>query len=66
MIVRFAELFSWRIDFLTEPRVGDSYKMIWKRHQGNGATKDEEIICASYTSHEKRSALRVSAGRRIL
>jgi peptidase M23-like protein/cell shape-determining metallopeptidase Csd3-like protein len=53
MIVRFAELFSWRIDFLTEPRVGDTYKMVWNRSHGNGAIRDDQILCASYTSREK-------------
>jgi murein DD-endopeptidase MepM/ murein hydrolase activator NlpD len=53
MIIRFAELFSWRIDFLTEPRVGDTYKLVWKRSLGNGAIRDDAILCASYTSREK-------------
>lgn len=53
MIIRFAELFSWRLDFLTEPRKGDTYKLIWKRNHGNGAIRDTDIICASYISHEK-------------
>ncbi len=55
MIIRFAELFSWRIDFLTEPRVGDTYKMIWKRSSGNGAVRDEDIVCASYTNASREA-----------
>src|ERR1019366_10379288 len=55
MIIRFAELFSWRIDFLTEPRVGDSYKMIWKRSLGNKAIRDEDIVCASYTNANRET-----------
>jgi len=53
MVIRFAELFSWRIDFLTEPRKGDTYKMAWKRRRGNGAIRDTDIVCASYSSREK-------------
>ena len=54
MIYRFAELFGWRIDFLTEPRKGDTYKLIWKRHKGSGAIKDGAIVCAYYNrSREK-------------
>jgi len=53
MIYRFAELFGWRIDFLTEPRKGDTYKLVWKRHSGNGAIKDGDIVCAYYGSREK-------------
>jgi murein DD-endopeptidase MepM/ murein hydrolase activator NlpD len=52
MIVRFAELFGWRIDFLTEPRLGDQYSMVWKRSYGNGAERDENILAASYTGRE--------------
>jgi murein DD-endopeptidase MepM/ murein hydrolase activator NlpD len=53
MIIRFAELFSWRMDFLTEPRQGDSYCMIWKRSYANGAIREESIACASYAGRAK-------------
>jgi len=53
MIVRFAELFSWRMDFLTEPRQGDTYKLVWKRFSANGGIKDEQILGASYTNKGK-------------
>lgn len=52
MIYRYAEIFGWRIDFLTEPRKGDLYKIVWKRHTGNGAIKDGDIICALYQGKE--------------
>lgn len=55
MIYRFAEMFGWRIDFLTEPRKGDTYKMAWKRFTGENAVKDGDIVCALYDSKEKGS-----------
>jgi hypothetical protein len=53
MVYAFADLFGWRIDFLTEPRRGDTYQMIWKRFSGNGSMKDGDIVCAHYRSREK-------------
>jgi hypothetical protein len=53
MIYRFAEIFSWRFDFLTEPRQGDAYKMVWRRYRGNSATRDGEIVTAYYKSKDK-------------
>lgn len=53
MIYRFAELFSWQFDFLTEPRQGDVYKVIWRRHSGNGAVRDDAILGAYYQSRDK-------------
>lgn len=52
MIYRFADIFGWRVDFLTEPRQGDTYKMVWKRYAGTGAVKDGDIVCASYQGRE--------------
>jgi murein DD-endopeptidase MepM/ murein hydrolase activator NlpD len=57
MIIRFAELFSWRIDFLTEPRAGDTYQLVWRRGQGPGVIRDDDILCAAYNSHERGSLL---------
>ncbi|MFA5975629.1 MAG: M23 family metallopeptidase [Elusimicrobiota bacterium] len=53
MINRFAELFSWRLDFLTEPRQNDQFKLIWRRRSGHDATRDENIVCAYYHSQDK-------------
>ena len=53
MIYRFEELFGWRIDFFTEPRRGDIYKMVWKRSFGNGAVREGDMVCAYYNSQER-------------
>jgi len=53
MIYRFAEIFGWRFDFLTEPRQGDAYKLVWTRHRAGSAIRDDEIRTAAYSSREK-------------
>lgn len=52
MIYRFADIFGWRIDFLTEPRAGDTYKLVWKRTKTESAIRDDEIVCALYQGKE--------------
>ncbi|MBI4057449.1 MAG: M23 family metallopeptidase [Elusimicrobia bacterium] len=51
-IYRFTEVFAWKIDFLTEPRRGDEYKMIWVRKSGTGVKQQGEVLCAQYKGRE--------------
>ncbi len=48
---KFAEIFGSRIDFLTEPRVGDSFRLVWSRDRHDAHTREGEIECASYRRH---------------
>ncbi|MBN1622496.1 MAG: M23 family metallopeptidase [Endomicrobiales bacterium] len=50
VIISFAEIFAWQIDFLTEPRVGDVYKLVWEKTvtEHDGKTIEEKIIGAQY------------------
>lgn len=50
VIWRFADVFGSRIDFLTEPRQGDSFRMIWTRERHDKAIRDGDILAASYKS----------------
>jgi murein DD-endopeptidase MepM/ murein hydrolase activator NlpD len=52
-IYKFADIFGSRIDFLTEPRQGDTYKLVWVKRHANQAERDDEIIAAIYNSREK-------------
>ncbi|MBI4051044.1 MAG: M23 family metallopeptidase, partial [Elusimicrobia bacterium] len=52
VIYRFAEVFAWKIDFLTEPRRGDTYKMVWVRRSAEGAVLDGDVLCAQYHGWE--------------
>ena len=51
IIVSFADIFAWQIDFLTEPRVGDTYRFIYKKYvTDNGDIKYGEILAAQYVA----------------
>lgn len=48
LIFRFAEIFEWQIDFVSETRTGDGFKMAWKRMEAPGGVVEGEILAASY------------------
>lgn len=51
VILSFADIFAWQIDFLTEPRKGDLYKLIYEQYAADdGTVKNGEIIAAQYTA----------------
>lgn len=51
LIVSFADIFAWQIDFLTEPRAGDRYKLLWEEYTADdGSVHNGEIIAAQYTA----------------
>lgn len=52
VILNFAEIFSWQIDFLTEPRGGDTYKLIWERYSNDEMNIDGKILAAQYCGKE--------------
>lgn len=53
LIMDFTDVFAWQIDFLTEPRSGDTYKLVWLRHYNDkGQFKDEKIFAAQYIGKE--------------
>ncbi len=44
-----ADIFGWEIDFLTEPRIGDSFKIVFEVHGKDGAfVKTGNILAAEY------------------
>jgi hypothetical protein len=38
LVHRFADIFAWQMDFLTEPRVGDSFRLLWERYSQGGCS----------------------------
>lgn len=45
----FADIFAWEIDFLTEPRRGDTFRFIYESYQNNGEIiKQGRILTAQY------------------
>jgi murein DD-endopeptidase MepM/ murein hydrolase activator NlpD len=54
-ILKFADIFSWTVDFLTEPRAGDFYKLVWVRYTSDkGVVIDDKILSAEYFGLETR------------
>jgi len=44
-----ADIFAWQIDFLTEPRAGDSYKLVWEKFStSTGVLISGRILAAQY------------------
>ncbi|MDI6757481.1 MAG: M23 family metallopeptidase, partial [Endomicrobiia bacterium] len=58
LIIRFAELFSSQVDFLTDTREGDEFKIIWEEKVvGRDDRKRriiEKIVAAEYTNRGER------------
>lgn len=51
LIVSFADIFAWQIDFLTETRVGDSFKLIREKYvTADGIEIEGKILGAQYTA----------------
>ncbi len=51
IIVNFADIFAWQIDFLTEPRVGDTYRFIYEKYvTDDGQTRYGDILAAQYNA----------------
>jgi len=56
LIMKFADIFSWEIDFLTDPRKGDEFQLIWERYvDKNGKVlMDGKIVAAQYINRGKK------------
>jgi len=53
LTMRFADIFAWQIDFLTEPRPGDTFKFIWEKSYKEGKEfSDGRILVAQYLGEE--------------
>lgn len=53
VIMEFADIFAWKIDFLTEPRKGDSFALSWEeRRTALGAPCPAKITGAVYRGAE--------------
>jgi murein DD-endopeptidase MepM/ murein hydrolase activator NlpD len=49
VVVAFADVFRWSVDFLTEPRDGDSFSVVWtERRTPDGRVLGREIEAAVY------------------
>ncbi len=50
----FADIFDWEIDFLTEPRPGDRFRLVWEEYwQDEKKLADGRIFAAQYINRHK-------------
>lgn len=50
LIMSFADIFSWQVDFLVDTRQDDSFKIVYKQYRyDNDKVKDGEILAAEYS-----------------
>src|SRR3989339_411610 len=53
VILQFADLFAWNIDFLTEVRNGDKFALTWEEKKSPGGTvAGSRILAAAYSGAE--------------
>jgi murein DD-endopeptidase MepM/ murein hydrolase activator NlpD len=51
IIVAFTDIFAWQIDFLTETRTGDTFKIVYDQHvTDDGIVADSQILAAQYST----------------
>lgn len=52
LIYRFTDIFVWEIDFLSDPRKGDTFRLIWKRYLSpeGKVLMEGEILAAQYVN----------------
>jgi len=49
LFTKITDIYAWEIDFLTEPRIGDKFKMVYEAFYKDGKfVKSGEIIAAEY------------------
>ncbi|MFC1546535.1 peptidoglycan DD-metalloendopeptidase family protein [bacterium] len=54
LAVEFADIFAWQIDFFTEPRHGDEFKLVYEHYTSKrGYTKIGRILAAIYKNKQK-------------
>jgi murein DD-endopeptidase MepM/ murein hydrolase activator NlpD len=48
-VLQFADIFAWTVDFLTECRRGDRFRLLYVQETGNGAT---DVLAAAYAQRD--------------
>lgn len=54
LAMKFADIFAWQIDFLTETRIGDTYELAWEKYENEDKkiSFDGNILVARYQGKE--------------
>jgi len=54
LIMKLTEVFEWEIDFLTEPRKGDRFRVVFEEQYREGAfVRYGDVLAAEYSSGDK-------------
>lgn len=54
VVLDFADIFAYEIDFLTDPRVGDTFTIVYEKYFSEEKfVKNGKILAAEYTSSQK-------------
>jgi murein DD-endopeptidase MepM/ murein hydrolase activator NlpD len=54
LIMKLTEVFEWEIDFLTEPRKGDGFRVMFEEYHKDGSfIRYGDILAAEYSSGDK-------------
>jgi murein DD-endopeptidase MepM/ murein hydrolase activator NlpD len=49
LVLGFADIFSYEIDFLTDPRINDTFAVVYEKYYANGSfVKNGQILAARY------------------
>ncbi len=54
-ILNFVDIFAWQIDFLTETRQGDTYRVVWEKYSNGQKKKEGKILIAQYYGKETKN-----------
>ncbi|HCJ67207.1 MAG TPA: peptidase M23 [Elusimicrobia bacterium] len=54
LAMKFADIFAWQIDFLTETRAGDTYEFVWEKYENENKkiNFDGNILVGRYQGKE--------------
>lgn len=44
LAMKFADIFAWQIDFLTETRQGDTYELVWEKYENRNKKRGNHLI----------------------
>ncbi|OGS19012.1 MAG: hypothetical protein A3J83_02480 [Elusimicrobia bacterium RIFOXYA2_FULL_40_6] len=53
LIMEFADIFSWQIDFFSDLRQGDTFKLVYETYNyNNGVVREGKILAANYDGRQ--------------
>jgi murein DD-endopeptidase MepM/ murein hydrolase activator NlpD len=54
LAMEFSDIFEWEIDFLTDPRPGDRFRLVWEQYVDDGkVVLDGRVLIAQYINGQR-------------